>query len=58
MPVSNMENNNHRDDIEKTTKQILENLKQVEAVTVDHSNYRNGGAAKNLQYEFDEKENE
>lgn len=40
VPVSNMENNNTRDHLEKCTKQILENLKNVRAVNVDHSNYR------------------
>lgn len=41
LPVSNMENNNSREYIEKITKKILENLKNVTAVCVDHSYYRN-----------------
>jgi hypothetical protein len=38
-----MENNNAREDIEKITMKILDNLKNVEVVNVDHSSYRNGG---------------
>lgn len=41
MPVSNMENNNNKEEIERITKQIIENLKNVTATNVDHSNYRN-----------------
>jgi len=37
MPVSNMENNNSREQLEKMTKRILDNLKNVQATTVDHS---------------------
>ena len=41
LPVSNMENNNPREEIEKLTKKIIDNLKNVDAVNVDHSNYKN-----------------
>jgi histone deacetylase 1/2 len=41
MPVSNMENNNSKERVEQITKQILDNLKHVSAVNVDHSSYRN-----------------
>jgi hypothetical protein len=36
-----MENNNSREVMEKLTKQVIENLKNVDAVNVDHSSYRN-----------------
>jgi hypothetical protein len=36
-----MENNNPRDEIERITKKIIDNLKNVDAVNVDHSNYKN-----------------
>jgi histone deacetylase 1/2 len=41
LPVSNMENTNHMDEIEKITKKIIDNLKNVDAVNVGHSNYKN-----------------
>lgn len=41
-PVSNQENLNTRSEIEATTKKIIENLKNVMPVTVDHSYYHNG----------------
>lgn len=43
MPVSNMENNNSREDLERLKTKILDNLKHVEAINVDHSNYRKNG---------------
>lgn len=58
MPVSNMENNNSRENVERTTKKILENLKNVNAVNVDHSNYRNQGGFPPHHLAFDEKENQ
>lgn len=57
MPVSNMENNNTRDHIEKVTKQLFENLKQISAVNVDHSSYRNRGGHPPPHVAFDEQEN-
>jgi len=41
VPVSNMENNNTREHLDKCIQTIYENLKNVTAVNVDHSNYRN-----------------
>lgn len=55
--VSNMENNNSREHLDKCTQQILENLKNVRAVNVDHSNYRNGGggfAPSHMAYDHSE----
>ncbi len=57
MPVSNMENANTRDHIERTTKQIFEHLKNVRPTNVDHSNYRNGGGHPPPHLAFDESEN-
>ncbi len=41
-PVSNQENANSMGEIEQNTKRIIENLKNVQAVTVDLSYYHNG----------------
>ena len=57
MPVSNMENNNSKEHIEKVTKQIFDNLKHVQATNVDHSNYRNRGGFPPAHLAFDESEN-
>ena len=38
-----MENSNSREELEKRTKIILDNLKNVQAITVDQSSYRKGG---------------
>ena len=57
LPVSNMENNNPKQELERITKKIIENLKNVEAVNVDHSSYRNQGGHPPKHMAFDEKEN-
>lgn len=40
LPCSNMQNYNTKEHAEETIKKIYENLKNVSAVTVDHSNYK------------------
>jgi histone deacetylase 1/2 len=40
--VSNQENMNSREEVELTTKQIIENLKSVKATTVNYDYYHNG----------------
>eukprot|EP00347_Sterkiella_histriomuscorum_P011199 403373368 len=57
VPVSNMENNNSRESIEKSTQEILQNLKNVQAVNVDHSYYRNQQGHAPHHLAFDESEN-
>ena len=52
-----MENNNTREELEKVTKQILDNLKNVQAINVDHSYYRNGQHKVSKFKGFDESEN-
>lgn len=59
MPTSNMENLNTREDLDKTIERIFENLKQVNAVTVDMSNYQNGGSTVPNHLDYDpSKEND
>jgi len=53
-----MENLNSPEDIERTTKLILENMKNVSAVNVDHSNYKNGGVVPPKHLDFDHSMNE
>lgn len=57
MPVSNMENKNTKEKMEKLTKEIIDNLRKTTAVNVDHSNYRNQGGFPMRHMNFDEKEN-
>jgi hypothetical protein len=52
-----MENHNSREYIEKHVNELLENLKNVSAVNVDHSNYRNQGGYPMHHMAFDESEN-
>lgn len=40
--TSNQENMNPRNEIELTTKKIIENLKNVKATTVDYDYYNQG----------------
>ena len=55
--VSNMENHNNREYMEKHLKELLDNLKHVSATNVDHSNYRNSSGYPVHHMAFDEKEN-
>ena len=57
--VSNQENLNSREEIEQTTKQILENMKSVKATTVNYDYYHNGqpGSKPNAFMGYDESEN-
>ena len=49
---------NSREEIEKTTKKILDNLKHVKAVTVNYDYYHNGTpAAKQNFLGYDASEN-
>jgi len=45
MSISNMENLNTNEDIEKTTNYLLQTLKSIDgdSVQMDRSNYVNGG---------------
>ena len=54
VPVSNMENMNKREEMERHTKEIIENLKHVSAVNVDHSSYRNASGHPVPHMNFDE----
>lgn len=57
LQVSNMENHNSKEYVEKHLKELVTNLKNVSAVNVDHSNYRNQGGYPMHHMAFDEKEN-
>lgn len=50
---------NSRDEIERTTKQIIENLKNVKATTVDYDYYANGqpGSKPNAFLGYDASDN-
>lgn len=56
MPVSNMENHNPKEELERITKKIMENLKHIDAVNVDHSSFRNNGGHPQPVLKVDEKE--
>jgi len=43
--------------VEKITQQLLKNLKHVSAVSVDQSNYKNGGGFPSHHMAYDDSEN-